>query len=147
MDVERIRQFLPHRYPFVLLDRVVSVDDAEQSLRALKNVTVNEEFFQGHFPERAVMPGVLIMESLAQACGLLAYRLKGITDPAMQKNLFFYAGMDAVRFKRVVVPGDQLILDVKCIRQKKHLWKFACEATVDGDAACQAEILLAEDLS
>ena len=88
MDVERIRQFLPHRYPFVLLDRVVSVDDDEQSLRALKNVTINEEFFQGHFPGRAVMPGVLIMESLAQACGLLAYRLKGLLTRHAEKFIF-----------------------------------------------------------
>lgn len=140
MYVEEIRRFLPHRYPFLLVDRVLECIPGE-SLTAIKNVSVNEPFFQGHFPEIPIMPGVLIIEALAQATGLLGFR----TMSAEPKDdvLYMLVGVDNVRFKRQVVPGDQLLLKVKVVRQSKVIWKFSCEASVDGKLVTAADMLCA----
>ena len=136
LNVEEILQYLPHRYPFMLVDRVLEYEDGK-SLLAMKNITYNEPFFAGHFPVKPVMPGVLVVESLAQAAGLLVFL---ITD---SKELFYFAGIDNARFKRVVEPGDQLLLHVNVERQKKDVWKFNTKATVDGDIACAANLMIA----
>jgi 3-hydroxyacyl-[acyl-carrier-protein] dehydratase len=137
MDVIEIQSILPHRYPFMLVDRVVEWT-AHQRLLGYKNVTANEEFFQGHFPGQPVMPGVLIVEALAQACCLLAYK----TDPwpANQKLVYLMA-LDGVKFRRKVVPGDRLDLEATVIRQKAAIWKFKGVASVEGSKAAEAEIL------
>lgn len=138
MDIEEIKKSLPHRYPFLLVDRVLSCEPGKH-LVALKNVTANEAFFQGHFPIKAVMPGVLIIEALAQTAGLLAVKSCDIGPD--DNALYFLAGIDNARFKRVVVPGDQLIMHAEVIKGKRDLWKLKCEAYVDGDLACSAEIM------
>lgn len=137
MDIQEILSFLPHRYPFVLIDRVIEFHEWK-SLVAIKNVTINEPFFTGHFPGQPIMPGVLITEALAQAAGIVILK----SDPTLthEKNLFLLAGLDDVRFKRMVVPGDQLHLKVELVRQKREIYKFHCEAIVDGELACSAEI-------
>ena len=137
-----IRTMIPHRYPFLLID-TVSDWVAGESLSGLKNVTTNEPFFQGHFPVRAVMPGVLIIEALAQACGVLLVK----TLPADQtdKYLFYLTGVDNSRFKRMVVPGDQLVLDVTVIKNRGELWKFKTTAKVQGEIACSADITIVRD--
>jgi len=143
MDIQKIMQCLPHRYPFLLLDKVIEIIPGE-SLVAIKNVTVNEPFFTGHFPGQPVMPGVLILEALAQACGVLSYQ---IVTAEMNKTsddyLYLFAGIDSARFKRIVVPGDQLRLSIKLERRKQVIWKFIGEATVDGELACSAELITA----
>jgi 3-hydroxyacyl-[acyl-carrier-protein] dehydratase len=138
MDVRQIMEFLPHRYPFLLVDRVVEVDGA-QRLVGIKNVSINEHFFAGHFPVKPVMPGVLIVEALAQCTGLLAMK----AQPAeLRKNLIYYfVGIDKVRFKRVVEPGDQLRLEVEYVKQKRGIWVFTAKASVDGQLAASAEIM------
>lgn len=137
MDIQEILGYLPHRYPFLLVDRVIEFYEWK-SLVAIKNVTINEPFFTGHFPEQPVMPGVLILEALAQAAGIVILK----SDPTLTKeaNLFLLAGIDNVRFKRMVVPGDQLHLKVALIRHKREVFKFQCEAMVEGELACSAEI-------
>ncbi len=138
MDIHEIMKLLPHRYPFLLIDRVLEYKEGEH-LVALKNVTINEPFFPGHFPQRPVMPGVLIMEAMAQATGLLAF----VTDPDQVKgnSLYYFAGMDRVRFKRQVEPGDQLRLEVKLGRVVRGLWKFTGEAYVGEQLAASAELM------
>jgi 3-hydroxyacyl-[acyl-carrier-protein] dehydratase len=140
MDINEVMKHLPHRYPFLLIDRVLESTPGE-SLVALKNVTINEPFFQGHFPIRPIMPGVLIMESLAQAAGLLAYR----SDPSLEKPncLYIFAGMDSVRFRRQVEPGDQLMLHVRVERVRRELWKFSGEAKVEGRVAASGGLMMA----
>lgn len=140
MEANEIRKYLPHRYPFLLVDRILEVVPGK-SLVAIKNVTQNEPFFNGHFPESPVMPGVLIIESMAQASGLLIFKTEGLLPD--KDNWFFLGGVDNVRFKRIVRPGDQLRLDVEIIRARRDLWKFKGTATVDGQLACAAEILTA----
>ena len=140
MYVEEIRRFLPHRYPFLLVDRVLECVPGE-SLTAIKNVSVNEPFFNGHFPETPIMPGVLIIESLAQATGLLGFRT--MSEEPSDDLLYMLVGVDGVRFKRQVVPGDQLMLKVKVKRRSKVIWKFTCEASVDGNIVTTAEMLCA----
>lgn len=140
MNIQEILRFLPHRYPFLLVDRVVSMD-ADQSIVALKNVTFNEHFFQGHFPDKAVMPGVLIVEALAQAAGILAYKSMNWSP---EDSLFFLGAVSDVRFKKVVIPGDQLRLTVKTLKRRSTVWKFACEAFVEQDSVCSAEITCME---
>ena len=137
---EEIKQFLPHRYPFLLVDRVTECIPGE-SLTAYKNVTVNEPFFQGHFPHIAIMPGVLIIEALAQATGLLGFRTMS-EDPS-NDLLYMLAGVDNVRFKRQVIPGDQLLLKVSLVKRTRIIWKFKCEATVDGELVTAADMLCA----
>lgn len=141
MDINGILKHLPHRYPFLLVDRVVEFNRGE-SLRAYKNVTFNEPFFQGHFPQRPVMPGVLILESLAQATGLLAFQSE--ERQAQRDSLYYFVGVDAARFKRPVEPGDQLWLDVKLKKTKRGIWVFDTRATVEGNTAASAVIMCTE---
>ena len=140
MDIHKILKQLPHRYPFLLVDRVVSIDKGK-SLRALKNVTINEPFFQGHFPHRPVMPGVLMLEALAQAAALLAFDTLG-TSPS-DEMVYYFAGIDGARFKRPVEPGDQLFLDVELLRMKAGIFKFKARALVGEELAVEAELTCA----
>jgi 3-hydroxyacyl-[acyl-carrier-protein] dehydratase len=141
MDINQILDHLPHRYPFLLIDRVTEFKPGE-SLVGIKNVTYNEPFFQGHFPQRPVMPGVLILEAMAQATGLLAFRTMERT--AERQSLYFLVGMDKARFKRPVEPGDQLILRARLLRSKRGIWVFDCDASVDGKIVATAEIMCTE---
>ncbi|MFO1417541.1 MAG: 3-hydroxyacyl-ACP dehydratase FabZ [Methylotetracoccus sp.] len=140
MDIQQIWEYLPHRYPFLLVDRVTLVEPGIR-LRAYKNITYNEPFFQGHFPHQPIMPGVLIIEALAQTTGLLAAE----TQPSvMGKNKIYYlVGIDKVRFKRPVVPGDRLMLEAEYVRHKRNIWAFSCRAEVDGEFVASAEIMCA----
>jgi len=140
MDIHQILKKLPHRYPILLVDRVIALEKGK-SIKALKNVTINEPFFQGHFPYRPVMPGVLMLEALAQAAALLAFDALG-TGPS-EDLVYYFAGIDNARFKRPVGPGDQLILDVEMVRMKAGIFKFNCSASVDGTLAVQAELTCA----
>jgi 3-hydroxyacyl-[acyl-carrier-protein] dehydratase len=137
MDIGKILSALPHRYPFLLVDRIVEVVKGER-IHAYKNVTFNEEFFQGHFPGRPVMPGVLQLEAMAQAGGLLAYESAPF-DPA--EKLIFLMSFDKVKFRRVVIPGDRLDLHVTVGRQKGSIWRLHGEAKVDGQIASEAEMM------
>ena len=141
MDIQQILQHLPHRYPFLLIDRVTEFI-AGESLVGYKNVTYNEPFFLGHFPERPVMPGVLILEAMAQATGLLAFRT--VERGAKRESLYFLVGIDKARFKKPVEPGDQLELRAKLIRAKRGIWVFACESRVDDKVVATAEIMCTE---
>jgi 3-hydroxyacyl-[acyl-carrier-protein] dehydratase len=140
MDIYKILKQLPHRYPFLLVDRVLSIDKGK-SIRAVKNVTINEPFFQGHFPYRPVMPGVLMLEALAQAAALLAF--DAIDTTPDEDSVYYFAGMDGVRFKRPVEPGDQLILEVELMRMKAGVFKFKARALVDDELAVEAELTCA----
>ena len=141
LDIHEILNHLPHRYPFLLIDRVTECVPGDY-LIGYKNVTYNEPYFTGHFPQRPVMPGVLILEALAQATGILAFRTVGkIPD---ENSLYYFVGVDNARFKQPVNPGDQLVLKVKYIKQKRGIWKFDGEALVDGNVACSAELMCAE---
>ncbi|ACA87540.1 3-hydroxyacyl-ACP dehydratase FabZ [Shewanella woodyi] len=139
MDIKEIMSFLPHRYPFLLIDRVLDYTPGE-TLHAIKNVTINEPFFQGHFPVQPVMPGVLILEAMAQATGLLAYKTM---KEASEDSLYYFAGIDKARFKRVVEPGDQLHFEVKMIKERRGIGVFTGEVKVDGELVCSAEIMCA----
>ncbi len=141
MDIYQILKHLPHRYPFLLVDRVVECIEGK-SLTAIKNVSVNEPFFPGHFPHRPVMPGVLILEALAQATGILAFRTTK-TQPT-EKSLYFFVGVDEARFKQPVEPGDQLFLHVEVLKVVRGVWKFNAEAKVDGKTVCSAVLMCAE---
>ncbi len=140
IDVREIMRHLPHRYPFLLVDRVVEFE-ADKRIRAIKNVTINEPFFQGHFENYPVMPGVLIIEALAQAAGILSIRSKGDRP---DNEMYFLVGIDNARFKRQVVPGDQLVLEVEETSSKRGIAKYVARALVDGQVACQAEIMCAK---
>ena len=141
LDIHEILKHLPHRYPFLLIDRVLEYK-AESHLIGIKNVTFNEPYFQGHFPQRPVMPGVLILEALAQATGILAFKtVERVPDV---NSLYYFVGIDEARFKRPVEPGDQLRLEVKFLRRMRGIWKFDCKATVDNDMVCSAVIMCAE---
>ncbi len=137
MNVEDIQKLLPHRFPFLMVDRVVEIVP-DQRLRAYKNLSANEEFFEGHFPGHAVMPGVLMVEALAQAAALFAFKSIGVTE---QGQVVYLMGLDAVRFRRPVVPGDRLDLEVTPLKRKGKIWKMRGEARVDGQLACEAELL------
>ncbi len=138
MDIHEILKKLPHRYPFLLVDRVLELEKGKR-IRALKNVTMNEPFFVGHFPHRPVMPGVLMLEAMAQAAALLAFDTLGVVPD--DKTVYYFAGIDAARFKRPVEPGDQLVMDVTLDRMKSGIFKFKGVATVDGKTACEAELM------
>jgi len=140
MYIEEIRKFLPHRYPFLLVDRVIECVPGE-SIIAIKNISINEPQFTGHFPNQAIMPGVLIIEALGQATGLLGFRT--ISEEPSDDILYMLVGVDNVRFKRQVVPGDQLTLKAKIERRSKIIWKFSCEASVDGELCTAANLLCA----
>ena len=137
--LDEIMRRLPHRYPFLLVDRVLECISG-QRIVARKNVTVNEQFFVGHFPGRPVMPGVLILEALAQAAGILCFVTANVYPDESVK--FYFAGMDGVRFRRPVVPGDQLVLNATLQRRIRTIWKFATTATVDGQEVCTADMLV-----
>ena len=141
MNINEILRLLPHRYPFLLIDRVLDYKVGE-FLRGYKNVTFNEPFFAGHFPQRPIMPGVMILEALAQATGLLAFRT--VDRAANNDSLFFLVGIDKARFKRPVEPGDQLILEVKVVNSKRGIWVFEGEATVEGKIVASAQIMCTE---
>ncbi|MBL8405309.1 MAG: 3-hydroxyacyl-ACP dehydratase FabZ [Dechloromonas sp.] len=141
MDIHEILDHLPHRYPFLLIDRVVEVVPGK-SIHAYKNVTINEPFFVGHFPHHPVMPGVLIMEALAQAAGILSFKTEG--KKPTESDVFYFAGIDEARFKRPVMPGDQLHLHVEIERQMRGIWKFKGEARVDGQLAAEARLMCAK---
>ena len=138
LDINSVMQRLPHRYPFLLVDRVLDYVSGE-SIRALKNVTYNEPFFQGHFPLVPTMPGVLILEALAQTCGLLTAQETGIRPES--GVIFYFAGIDNARFKRIVAPGDQLVMEAKIDKIKRNLWRFKATAKVDGELAAEADLI------
>jgi 3-hydroxyacyl-[acyl-carrier-protein] dehydratase len=140
IDIREILTLLPHRYPFLLIDKVISIE-LGQSLVAIKNVTINEPFFMGHFPDRPIMPGVLIIEAMAQAGGILAY--KSSNTKASDGTLFYFAGIDQARFRRVVGPGDQLRIEVKVLRSKRDIWVLEGNAYVGDELACAAEFMSA----
>ncbi|HTR08945.1 MAG TPA: 3-hydroxyacyl-ACP dehydratase FabZ [Paraburkholderia sp.] len=136
-DIHKILTLLPHRYPFLMVDRVIELEP-HKSIKALKNVTVNEPFFTGHFPQRPVMPGVMILEALAQTAALLTFSEE---EQDFENTLYYFVGIDGARFKRVVEPGDQLILNVTFERYMRGIWKFKAQAEVEGVVACEAELM------
>ncbi len=136
LDILQIQKFLPHRYPFLLVDKVVACEPGVRLL-GVKNVTYNEPFFQGHFPQKPIMPGVLILEALAQATGLLASETAGDELAGM---IYYLVGIDKAKFKRPVVPGDQLMLEATFLKSKRNIWAFECRAEVDGEFVASAEI-------
>ncbi len=138
MDIHEIHRYLPHRFPFLLVDRVAELELGKRIV-ALKNVTINEPFFPGHFPGRPVMPGVLIIEALAQAAAILSLKSEGVTpDP---NAVYYFVGIDAARFKRPVEPGDQLRLEVNWVRSLRGIWKYEASAWVGGELAAEAELM------
>lgn len=139
IDIQELMHHLPHRYPFLLIDRVLDFNVGQSSLVAVKNVTINEPFFIGHFPDHPVMPGVLILEALAQASGVLI--LQSNPTITTKDYLFLLVGIDQVRFKRMVVPGDQLQLHVELVKQRQDIYKFHGTASVDGEIACSADLM------
>lgn len=139
-DVKKIMELLPHRYPFLLVDRVTDVEPGV-SLSAIKNVTINEPFFQGHFPGKPIMPGVLILEAMAQATGLLAF--SGLIDPS-ESRLYILVGIDKARFRGQVLPGDQLKLQVSLKRNMRGIGMFDCKALVDDEVVAEAEMMCSE---
>jgi 3-hydroxyacyl-[acyl-carrier-protein] dehydratase len=140
MDIHAVLKQLPHRYPFLLVDRVLDCQPGK-SLSAIKNVTINEPFFQGHFPHRPVMPGVIILEALAQATGLLAFATVGSTPD--DNTLYYFVGIDKARFRKPVEPGDQLRLEVTLVRHLKRVWKFSTQAYVGTVLVASAEMMCA----
>lgn len=138
MDIHQILKHLPHRYPFLLIDRVIDyrVDDF---LTGIKNVTVNEPCFTGHFPHRPVMPGVLILEALAQATGILAF--KTLQELPSEESLYYFVGIDEARFKQPVEPGDQILLKIKLLKRRRGIWKFDAQALVDEKVVCSAQLM------
>lgn len=138
LDIHQVLKKLPHRYPFLLVDRVVELEKGVRIL-AVKNVTINEPQFTGHFPNRPVMPGVLILEAMAQAAGILSFATE---DTVLDdKTVFYFAGIDGARFKRPVEPGDQLMLDVSIDRVRAGIYKFNAKALVDGELVCEASLM------
>ena len=138
MDIHEILRQLPHRYPFLMVDRVLAMEPGK-SIKAIKNVTINEPFFNGHFPFRPVMPGVLMLEAMAQTAALLAF--DSMKASPSDTSVYYFAGIDAARFKRPVEPGDQLVMDVTMTRAKAGIFKFTGVTRVDGNVACEAELM------
>ena len=138
MDIHQILKKLPHRYPFLMIDRVLEIEKGKR-IKALKNVTINEPFFTGHFPHRPVMPGVLMLEAMAQAAALLAFDATGVELD--DKTVYYFAGIDAARFKRPVEPGDQLVVEVLLERSRAGIFKFNGVIRVDQDVACEADLM------
>jgi len=138
MDIHEILKLLPHRYPFLLVDRVLEIDKGK-SIRAVKNVTINEPFFVGHFPHRPVMPGVLMLEAMAQTAALLSFATAGVSPD--DKTVYYFAGVDGARFRRPLEPGDQLVMDVTLLRAKGGIYKFKGSARVGQELACEAELM------
>jgi len=143
MSIHQVMRYLPHRYPFLLVDRVTELKPGEY-LEAIKNVSINEPFFQGHFPVRPVMPGVLILEALAQATGLLAFKTEEARGENQDKDqLYLFVGIDEARFRRQVEPGDQMHLRVDLLRVMRGIWRFKAEARVDGEVVASATLMCA----
>jgi 3-hydroxyacyl-[acyl-carrier-protein] dehydratase len=138
MDIHEILKFLPHRYPFILIDRVLECE-AGKTITALKNVTINEPFFQGHFPHHPVMPGVLILEALAQAAAIMSFR--DMSGERGVNTVYYFVGIDNARFKRPVAPGDQLLLYVETLRVVRGIWKYSARATVADQLVAEAELM------
>ena len=138
LDIHEVLKHLPHRYPFLLIDRVLDCVP-DQSLTAIKNVTINEPFFQGHFPHRPVMPGVLILEAMAQASAVLSF--KSIGTLPNKESVYYFVGVDKARFKRPVEPGDQLRIESRLARKVKGIWLFECSAHVGDELCCSAELM------
>ena len=138
MDIHQILKLLPHRYPILLVDRVLSIEKGKR-IQALKNVTINEPFFTGHFPHRPVMPGVLMLEAMAQAAALLTFDTLAVAPD--DKTVYYFAGIDGARFKRPVEPGDQLVMDVTLERAKAGIYKFKGTTRVGDEVACEAELM------
>ncbi len=140
MDINEILHYLPHRYPFLLVDRVLEIEEGKRIL-ALKNVTMNEPFFPGHFPGHPVMPGVLIVEAMAQAAALLSFKTMGVKPD--ESSVVLFAGIDKARFKRQVLPGDQLMFDVEILQGKRNIYKYRGVARVGDQVAAEAELMCA----
>lgn len=140
MNIHEILKYLPHRYPFLLVDRVVEIKEGE-SIVAIKNVTMNEPFFPGHFPHHPVMPGVLIVEAMAQVAAILSFKSMG--ELPDENSLVYFAGIDGARFKRPVSPGDQLVMEVSIVNAKRNIYKYKAVARVDGEVAAEAELMCA----
>ena len=138
MSLEEIKKILPHRYPFLLVDRVLEVKKGKYC-KAIKNISGNEEIFQGHFPNQAVLPGVMIIEAMAQTAGIVIHSWK---DEAESRGIVFFAGIDKAKFRIPVVPGDQIVLETRLINKRRNFWVFEGKATVDNKLAAQAEIKL-----
>ena len=138
MTIDEIMQYLPHRYPFLLVDRVLEME-VGKSITAIKNVSINEPFFPGHFPGSPVMPGVLILEAMAQAAALLSFKTENFTPEEI--GIVYFAGIDGARFKKPVLPGDQLILKIDIVRRVRGIWKYTARAEVDGALVAEAELM------
>ncbi len=138
MDIHQILDHLPHRYPFLLVDRVLDLVPGER-ITALKNVTFNEPHFPGHYPHHPVMPGVLIIEAMAQTAAILSFKTMGSKPDG--KSVYYFVGIDGARFKRPVSPGDQLVIEVSIVTSKRGIWKYAAQARVDGQIAAEAELM------
>ncbi len=141
MDISDIRRYLPHRYPFLLVDRVVEVH-AGESIIAYKNLSINEPFFDGHFPDKPIFPGVLLLEAMAQAAGILGFYSQGKTNA--DGSTYYFAGADNLRFKRTCVPGDRVTLRASVVSQRRGIWKFDVSSDVEGELAASATILCAD---
>jgi 3-hydroxyacyl-[acyl-carrier-protein] dehydratase len=140
MDILEVKNYLPHRYPFLLIDRVLELVPQEKIV-AIKNVTINEPFFNGHFPHMPVMPGVLILEAMAQAAAILSFKTENMIPD--ENSVLYFAGIDNARFKRPVVPGDTLTFEMKIERQMRTIWKYSGVARVDGELAAEAQLMCA----
>jgi 3-hydroxyacyl-[acyl-carrier-protein] dehydratase len=138
MEIEQVMQYLPHRYPFLLIDRVIEMEIGK-TITAIKNVTINEPFFPGHFPGAPVMPGVLILEAMAQAAAILSFKTKNIATEDI--GIVYFAGIDGARFKKPVKPGDQLVLKINIVREMRGIWKYTGRAEVGGVLAAEAELM------
>lgn len=144
MNIQDVKNYLPHRYPFLLIDRVLNIE-VGKSIVAIKNVTFNEPQFTGHFPSQPIMPGVMIVEALAQATGILAF--KSEVGRPIDGQIYMLVGIDKVRFKRMVEPGDQLLLEVEIMAVKRGIWKFKCKASVEGKTVTTAELMCTQKAS
>ena len=138
MDICEIKSYLPHRYPLLLVDRVLSYEEGK-TITAIKNVTVNEEFFNGHFPHKPVMPGVLMIEAMAQTAAILSFLTMDIKPD--ENSVVYFVGIDNARFKRPVEPGDQLVMNVEIVRVSRGIWKYKAVGTVDGQVAVEADLM------
>ncbi len=139
MNTLDIMQYLPHRYPFLMIDKIIDFTPGER-LRAIKNVTINEPFFQGHFPQKPVMPGVMILEAMAQATGILGFKTENV-EPGDNSSLYYFVGIDNARFKQVVVPGDTLLLEVEFVKARRGIYAFTGKAYVDDKVVCTADLM------
>lgn len=139
MSTLDIMQYLPHRYPFLMIDKILDFTPGEK-LRAIKNVTINEPFFQGHFPQKPVMPGVMILEAMAQATGILGFKTENVA-PGDNSSLYYFVGIDNARFKQVVVPGDTLLLEVEFVKARRGIYAFTGKAYVDDKVVCTADLM------